>query len=218
MCNPIKQHHNVTFSSKTSQQLAYEVGKEEVKRFKKAYVGTVLIPCSSYNMQRNFHPDGYFALKVTPLGANIFHLKENKDDELEALLEGVKDWLGQWFSEVRKWKEEDVDPERVTWLRCYGIPCHAWSIPFLLFLSSLVGKYICCDESTSDFSKLDVASILVRTACGLLINEVFKVMINNVDFRVRFMEETFGSSTKLVKKYSSILSDSDDSFAHECSS
>lgn len=75
----------------------------------------------------------------------------------------MKYWLGLWFLEVRKWKEEDVDPERVTWLRCYGIPCHAWSIPFLFFLSSLVGKYICCDESTSDFSKLDVASIMIRS-------------------------------------------------------
>lgn len=47
---------------------------------------------------------------------------------------------------------------------------------------SLVGKYICFDESMSDFSKLDVASIMVRTSCGLLIKEVFKVNINNVFF------------------------------------
>lgn len=57
-----------------------------MKRFKKAYVRKVLIPCSSYNMQRNFHPEGYFALKVTPLEANICLLEENEDDELEALL------------------------------------------------------------------------------------------------------------------------------------
>lgn len=36
-----------------------------------------------------------------------------------------------------------------------------------------------------DFSKLDVVSIMVKTSCGLLINEVFKVSIKNVVFRVR---------------------------------
>lgn len=44
-------------------------------------------------------------------------LEENEDSELEALIYGAKDWLAQWFLEVRKWKEEDVDPEILTWLR-----------------------------------------------------------------------------------------------------
>lgn len=68
-------------------------------------VGKVLDPSSSYNMQMIFHSEGYFALKVTPLGGNICLLKEDEDDELEALVEVAKDWLGQWFSEVKKWKE-----------------------------------------------------------------------------------------------------------------
>lgn len=49
------------------------------------------------------------------MGANLCLLEENEDGELEALVEGVKGWLGQWFSEVRMWNADDVDPERLTW-------------------------------------------------------------------------------------------------------
>lgn len=80
------------------------------------------------------------------------------------------------------------------WLRCYGVPCHAWYIPFFEFLSSMVGKYICCEESTCDQSRMDVASVMVRTNIGMLINESFNVNINNVLFRIRMVEDTQGLS------------------------
>lgn len=44
------------------------------------------------------------------------------EGEMEALVEYGRIWLGLWFKEVRKWKSEDVNPERVTWFRCYGFP------------------------------------------------------------------------------------------------
>lgn len=41
------------------------MGKKGVKRFEKVFVGKVLLLGPSYNMQINFHSEGYFALKVT---------------------------------------------------------------------------------------------------------------------------------------------------------
>lgn len=153
------------------------------------------------------------------MGANLCLLEEDEEGELKALVEGVKDWIGHWFSKVKKWKEGDVDLKILTWLSCYGILCHAWSIPFFIFLSSKVGKFVCCDENASDFYKLDVASIMVRTSCGMMINELFNVRINKTSFRVRVMEETIYLSTILVKKYIfSSLSDSKSLATLECSS
>ncbi|CAK8576112.1 unnamed protein product [Lathyrus sativus] len=60
------------------------------------------------------HKEGYFALKVTPLGENLCLLEEDEEGELEALVEGAFGWLSQWFSEVRKWRAKDVDIERLT--------------------------------------------------------------------------------------------------------
>lgn len=44
------------------------------------------------------------------------------EGKMEALVEDGRIWLGLWFKEVRKWKSEDVNSERVAWFRCYGFP------------------------------------------------------------------------------------------------
>lgn len=64
-----------------------------MKRFEKVYIVKVVIPGSSYNMQRNFHSEGYFSLKVTHLGANLCIHKENEEGELKALIKVAKEWL-----------------------------------------------------------------------------------------------------------------------------
>ncbi|KAI5384542.1 hypothetical protein KIW84_071518 [Lathyrus oleraceus] len=77
-----------------AQEVSFEVMKEEMIRFEKTFIEKVLVMGATYNMQRTFQYEGYFSLKVTPLGANLFLLEENEEGELEALVEGVKDWLG----------------------------------------------------------------------------------------------------------------------------
>lgn len=52
---------------------------------------------------------------------------------MKALIKEASSWLGQKFKEVRSWQPNDVDIERTTWIRCFGIPCQTWS---LIFLSS----------------------------------------------------------------------------------
>lgn len=60
--------------------------------------------------------------------------------------------------------------------------------PFFHFYFFHGWKYICCNENTSDLSTLDVTRNMVRTSCGMLINEVFNVSINNSSFKVRVVE------------------------------
>ncbi|KAI5416726.1 hypothetical protein KIW84_041665 [Lathyrus oleraceus] len=84
--NSSNLYGDFSFSPKPSLQLAFDVAKEEMKMFEKSYVGKVLYPRSMYNMQRIFHSEGYFKLKVTPLGANIFLLEEYVKGELKALV------------------------------------------------------------------------------------------------------------------------------------
>lgn len=86
-------------------------------------------------------------------------------------------WLNQWFKEVRKWDPTDMEEEIVTWLRIFGIPCHAYGPNFFEFISKPFGVYICSDGSTRMQSKLDVARILVRTKCSMTLNETFNFKI-----------------------------------------
>lgn len=77
-------------------------------------------------MQEMFHSKIHFTIKITPLGANLCLMEENEDDKLKALVDSAPEWICEWFSEIRPWKSDDVDNDKMTWLRVFGVPCHAW--------------------------------------------------------------------------------------------
>lgn len=57
--------------------------------------------------------------------------------EGEDFLEVVKDYedlLETWFDDIRQWSPSEVTREREAWIRCQGVPLHAWSTWASLFL------------------------------------------------------------------------------------
>lgn len=47
------------------------------------------------NIHEAFHSEGYFRVKVTPLGANLCLLEEQEEGEIKALVEEAKEWISQ---------------------------------------------------------------------------------------------------------------------------
>lgn len=80
-------------------------------------MGFVVIPRMSYNIQM-------------PFRGNTFLLEESEAGEIRDLIRQGKSWWSQWFSKIRELRGKDVDKKRVTWIRCLGIPCHAWNSLF----------------------------------------------------------------------------------------
>lgn len=105
--------------------LEFNIEEEDLVRLKKAFKGVVENPSMTYNIQEVFNTERYFTIKVTSLGENLCLTKEREEGELEVLVVEARDWLGQWYSHIREWRPEEVDNERVTWIRCYGIFFHA---------------------------------------------------------------------------------------------
>lgn len=85
---------------------------------------------NSYNIHESFNLEGYFSTKVTLLGENLFLLEDKEEGELAKLMELGASLLMQWFEEIKRWEPSDVDQERVTWFRIYGIPCHDGTLTF----------------------------------------------------------------------------------------
>lgn len=54
----------------------------------------------------------------------IFVCWKRDNGEINELVASGKDWIGQWFKEIKRWKPLEVNKEMMTWLRVYGIPCH----------------------------------------------------------------------------------------------
>ncbi|CAI8607977.1 unnamed protein product [Vicia faba] len=88
--------------------LKYSSKEEDNLRLSKAYVDQVIILGSTYNIQTNFEMEGYFAIKVTPLGVNLCLLEESEEGVIEDLIGGGETWWKHWFVEVRRWNEEEL--------------------------------------------------------------------------------------------------------------
>lgn len=86
----------------------------------------------------------------------------------------------------------DIDNERLTWIRCYGIPIHAWNVEFFTKLSEYVGVYLNSDDNTENKRSLDVARLLVRTQATENVNRVVQVLINNIKFNIKVVEDWCG--------------------------
>lgn len=92
--------------------------------------------------------------------------------------------------------------ERCVWLRCYGIPIHAWGTRFFEFLSALMGVFMHSDDITLAKIRMDAARIKIITRCSTFINEAFSVSINDVPFKINVVEEAFCQlEFKLGRKY-----------------
>lgn len=68
-----------------------------MNKYRNIFIGFVEIPNMTYNMQEIFNTKGYFAIKATPLEANICLLEDRDVGELEGLVAEGADWLRQWF-------------------------------------------------------------------------------------------------------------------------
>jgi hypothetical protein len=172
--------------------LYFEAAKEDMSRLKKAFIGEVIQPGMSYNIQNAFHRQAYFGVKVTPLGANLTLLEGQEEGEVQALRDDAKGWMEQWFKDIRPWSPKEIDTSRVAWLRVYGIPSHAWNDLFFTKLAKSWGEFLNSDESTTKRITMDVARLLIRTSCQQHVDEVVEVMVNGEIFRLRVLEDSNG--------------------------
>lgn len=136
----------------------------------------------SYIIQEIYNMEGYFVVKATPLGTNICLLEEIEDSKLSELVESRRYRLKQWFKKIHKWDPKDVNKDRVTWLIIYDVPCHALSPDFFKFVTKHVGFYVCLEDDTMELSKMDVARILIRTSCSMVLKRclMLKSIISSI--------------------------------------
>ncbi|GAU10269.1 hypothetical protein TSUD_423290, partial [Trifolium subterraneum] len=125
---------------------SYEAEKDDMSRLEKVFIGVVVNPGMTYNIQNYFHTQGYFGVKVTPLGSNLVLLEGHAEGEVQALLDDAKDWLYQLFTEIRPWNPNNVDVNRVSWLRIFGIPLHAWNDLFFTQVTKPWGTFMNTDD------------------------------------------------------------------------
>lgn len=206
--------------SRCVPRVVYNASNDELARFNRMYVAEVKNAGGTHMVQEWFSGQGVFSIKVTPMGANLVLLEEMDDGYIQAILDDSEEWFYEVFSDIRKWSQKEIDNERVVWIRCHGIPLHAWNNDFFSELALNFGTFLGVDENTKKKNTLDVARVLIRTKCYDVFNMVVEANINGTKFEVKIFEEWCGSSSwegitwpkELTQSVSSSdsVSDSDD--------
>lgn len=61
-----------------------------MEKLNKKCIVRVSIPSMSYNTQEEFIRQGYFDVKVTPIGSNLVMMESVEDKDVQALVERAK--------------------------------------------------------------------------------------------------------------------------------
>jgi hypothetical protein len=68
--------------------------------------------------------EGRTSFKVSALGFRKVLLWSDKAGEVKEVVESMG-WWWSLFERMIPWSPELISNDRVTWLRCYGVPVHA---------------------------------------------------------------------------------------------
>lgn len=170
------------------KHLSFKAGEESIRNYEKLFIGIIKDPGNLCNMKKVFHEEGIFSIRVTSLGVNLFLLEDLLEGETTTFVEEHREWWSSWFKEIRKWEPNDVDKERITWIKCSGIPCHFWNTICLETISSTSGTFINCDINTFTKLNMEVARIRIRPSCMAVINETIPMEISGLSFKIYVTE------------------------------
>ncbi|GAU17444.1 hypothetical protein TSUD_233220 [Trifolium subterraneum] len=139
-----------------------EVEEERLVSLKGGFVGYLVDDREVQSIQNNFRMGGFHNLKVTNMGHKQVLLWSDKVDEVKEVVETVG-WWCSLFEKIVPWSPDLISNHRVTWLRCFGVPTHAWGMDLFRSLAFKYGKFIELDENTTQMKRCDVARVKIVT-------------------------------------------------------
>ncbi|KAI7981310.1 hypothetical protein LOK49_Contig51G00011 [Camellia lanceoleosa] len=132
---------------------------------------------------KNFNPN--FSIRFG--GGNIVLIMFGSKVELDKDFSSVAVIIQDLCDEVRSWGEDcALEPSRLVWLHCFGIPFHVWNPSTFQRIGNLWGDLI--RIGSLDSKSLVCGSILVHTRVMEFISSMVYVECNNKQFAVPVIE------------------------------
>ncbi|CAL0299917.1 unnamed protein product [Lupinus luteus] len=160
--------------------LVFQTSEECPLWLRYSYFGILSDQVDCTILKEKLHLDGFYSIHVFSLGGRSVLLRAEEEGEIESLLRDEKEWFSTHFSSIHRWKPTDVAQDRFLWIRCYGIPLHAWEEDFFKKLGSLFGKFIGIDDRTRYKRSLEFCRLLISTNSRALVDKKLQIQINGL--------------------------------------
>jgi len=127
---------------------------------------------------------------VFPLGGDKIFLQAENEQNIMSLFNTASEFFNEYLYDCRVWsKDSKLLYERGAWVRCYGIPLHAWNISFFALIASFIGRLLKVDECSVNKVRLDYARLFITTSSVKEINGVEDFYIDGTKFSIRLVED-----------------------------
>ncbi|CAL0319643.1 unnamed protein product [Lupinus luteus] len=148
-------------------------------------------------------------------GGDLILLSPKDGEYVMEVVKDVAEWFASTFLEVIPWNENCVPDCRFVWIRCFGIPVHAWTDIFLERLASEFGSLVSVDGNSRNPISFEFCRLLIKSSFLTRLDNSIGVAIDGKDFAIWVREEEGGlmvlPSRKEVVLSESFVSDSLDS-------
>ncbi|XVF29627.1 hypothetical protein REPUB_Repub15cG0138400 [Reevesia pubescens] len=71
--------------------------------------------------------------------------------------------LNNHFEKIRRWSEESEVDHRITWLVCYGVPAHLWTLETFQNIGRIWGDFLRMDETTLNLVSFSRGCLQIAT-------------------------------------------------------
>jgi len=127
---------------------------------------------------------------VFPLGGDKIFLQALNEQDFMSLFNKAFEFFNEYLYDCRPWsKDSDLLYERGAWVRCYGIPLHAWNIRFFALIASCKGRLLKVDECTVNKVRLEYARLFITTSSFNELNGVDDFYIDGSKFTIHLVED-----------------------------
>ncbi|GAU30343.1 hypothetical protein TSUD_212000 [Trifolium subterraneum] len=169
--------------------LNVEVDALTLKELETSFVGVLAVEVEVRRIKTILYMEGYANISATDMGRNKVLLHSSKPGELEALCKAKTDWLCYYFKEVIPWSPSNFADNRVTWVKVFGIPLHAWGDNLFKAIGGKYGEFLDYDNITASRAKLDVARLKISTSFRGYVDESVKIKVLGVVYTIWVVEE-----------------------------
>ncbi|CAL0309784.1 unnamed protein product [Lupinus luteus] len=126
--------------------------------------------------------EGFLTVTAHTLGGDLVLISPAAGEVLSEVLKDAKDWIAAIFSSFVPWSEDLVVGCRDVWLRCQGIPPHAWNRTFFQLIAKEFGSLRSVDDASNLKVSFEHCYLFIRTHIQSFISRSVEVLINGEAF------------------------------------